>query len=370
MKQAVGRRELIDDSGLRGVRLAERLSHVTDEWLVEIWNEVGVPADRRVALVAVGGYGRGELAPFSDLDLLLLHDGWKGIDEVASRLWYPIWDSGLKLGHSVQTVRQAIELARSEFDSATALLSARHLVGDADLTTELAGAARKLWSSGSSERLQSLVQRVRSRQAEHGEVAFLLEPNLKEGRGGLRDIHALLWAESAGVSITRSDRDALEAGRDVLMSVRVALHRHVGRASEVLHLEDQDSVASLCGYPSADALAAAVSNAGRSVAWVGDEVWARVEAARGRVRPDQDLAPGVVLRRGEVHLDDSIDPATDPSLLLRVAASAARQRARIDRPTLDRLAQSSPPMPRPWPVGAIDDLVGLVLTGHDESPGL
>jgi len=370
MKQAVGRRELIDDSGLRGVRLAERLSHVTDEWLVEIWNEIGVPADRRVALVAVGGYGRGELAPFSDLDLLLLHDGWKGIDEVASRLWYPIWDSGLKLGHSVQTVRQAIELARSEFDSATALLSARHLVGDADLTTELAGAARKLWSSGSSERLQSLVERVRSRQAEHGEVAFLLEPNLKEGRGGLRDIHALLWAESAGVSITRSDRDALEAGRDVLMSVRVALHRHVGRASEVLHLEDQDSVASLCGYPSADALAAAVSNAGRSVAWVGDEVWARVEAARGRVRPDQDLAPGVVLRRGEVHLDDSIDPATDPSLLLRVAASAARQRARIDRPTLDRLAQSSPPMPSPWPVGAIDDLVGLLLTGHDAIPVL
>ena len=370
MVQAVARREVLDDQKLRGVRLAERLSAVTDEWLRGVWDEAGVPEGRRVALVAVGGYGRGELAPFSDLDLLLVHDGWKGIDEVASRLWYPVWDAGLKLGHSVQTVKQAIELARTELDSATALLSARHLAGDATLTAELALAAEKLWSGGSADRLQNLMDRVRSRQSEHGEVAFLLEPNLKEGYGGLRDIHALLWAEAAGVPISRSDRAALEAGRDVLTSVRVALHRHLGRAAEVLHLEDQDAVATLCGYPSADALAAAVSNAGRSVAWVGDEVWARVEASRGRIRPDQDLAPGVVLRRGEVHLDDSIDPATDPTLLLRVAASAARQRARIDRATLDRLAQSGSPLPSPWPVGAIDDLVGLLLTGHDAIPVL
>ena len=246
----------------------------------------------------------------------------------------------------------------------------RLLAGDESLANELSAEGIKAWKASASNRLPQLMQRVRERQQDNGEVAFLLEPNLKEGYGGLRDIHALIWAEAAGVEITRSDRDALDAGRDVLMAVRVALHRHVGRAVEVMHLEDQDVVAELCGYRNADALVAALSNAGRSVAWVGDEVWARVAAAKTKPIPDQHLAPGVILHHGEVHLDETVDPATDPTLLLRVAASAARHKARIDRPTLDRLAQSCPAMPSPWPVGAIDDFVGLLLTAHDAIPVL
>ena len=261
-------------------------------------------------------------------------------------------------------------MAKTELDAATALLSVRLLAGDESLANELSAEGIKAWKASASNRLPQLMQRVRERQQDNGEVAFLLEPNLKEGYGGLRDIHALIWAEAAGVEITRSDRDALDAGRDVLMAVRVALHRHVGRAVEVMHLEDQDVVAELCGYRNADALVAALSNAGRSVAWVGDEVWARVAAAKTKPIPDQHLAPGVILHHGEVHLDETVDPATDPTLLLRVAASAARHQARIDRPTLDRLAQSCPAMPSPWPVGAIDDFVGLLLTAHDAIPVL
>jgi [protein-PII] uridylyltransferase len=301
---------------------------------------------------------------------MLIHDGAKNIDDLASKIWYPIWDSGLKLGHSVCTVKQATELAKSELDAATALLSVRLLAGDESLANELSIEGVKTWKAGASNRLPQLMQRVRDRQQDSGEVAFLLEPNLKEGYGGLRDIHALIWAEAAGVEISRSDRDALDAGRDVLMAVRVALHRHVGRAVEVMHLEDQDAVASLCGYRNADALVAALSNAGRSVSWVGDEVWARVASAKTKPVADQLLAPGVILHLGEIHLDETVDPATDPTLLLRVAASAARHKARIDRPTLDRLAQSCPPMPSPWPVGAIDDFVGLLLTAHDAIPVL
>ena len=365
-----GRREVLENTSLRGVRMARELSLATDEWLAELWSSAADSLSKRASLVAVGGYGRGELAPFSDLDLVLLHDGVKNIDEIAAKLWYPIWDSGLKLGHSVTTVKQLIELSRTELDSATANLSARHIAGDRSLTDELRAAAEKAWRTASETRLPELMRRVRDRQSEHGEVAFLLEPNLKEGYGGLRDIHALKWAEEAGVPISRSDQASLDGASDVLMSVRVALHRYVGRASEVLHLEDQDAVASLCGYPNADALMSSLSNVARSVSWVGDEVWARVKAARTKPTPDQAVAPGVILRNGEIHLDDTIDPATDPSLVLRVAASAARHRARIDRPTLDRLAQSSPAMPSPWPVGAIDDLVGLLLTGHDAIPVL
>ena len=367
----MSRRAVLDDPALRGTKFTRELCRVTDSWLAEVWSSAMADgaSPKRCALVALGGYGRGELAPFSDLDVVLLHDGVKNIDQIASKIWYPIWDSGVKLGHSVGTVKQLLEIARTELDTATALLSARHLAGDESLTQELSQAAVRVWTS-SKDRLPELMKRVRARQAEHGEVAFLLEPNLKEGYGGLRDIHALLWAEAAGVSITRSDRASLDAGRDVLMTIRVALHRHAGRAVEVLHLEDQDAVASACGYSNADALASALSNAGRSVAWVGDEVWARVSAAGARPEPDRALAPGVILRQGEVHLADDVDPVGDPSLLLRVAASAARQRTRIDRPTLDRLAQSSPAMSAPWPAGAVDDLVGLLLTGHDAIPVL
>ena len=366
------RQQVLADTKLRGVRLTHALCDATDQWIREIWAAASesVKVSKRVALVAVGGYGRGELAPFSDLDIMLIHDGAKNIDDLASKIWYPIWDSGTKLGHSVCTVKQAVELAKTELDAATALLSVRLLAGDESLANELSAEGIKAWKASASNRLPQLMQRVRERQQDNGEVAFLLEPNLKEGYGGLRDIHALIWAEAAGVEITRSDRDALDAGRDVLMAVRVALHRHVGRAVEVMHLEDQDVVAELCGYRNADALVAALSNAGRSVAWVGDEVWARVSAAKTKPIADQHLAPGVILHHGEVHLDETVDPATDPTLLLRVAASAARHKARIDRPTLDRLAQSCPAMPSPWPVGAIDDFVGLLLTAHDAIPVL
>jgi [protein-PII] uridylyltransferase len=366
------RQQVLADTKLRGVRLTHALCDATDQWIREVWATAceSVKVSKRVALVAVGGYGRGELAPFSDLDIMLIHDGAKNIDDLASKIWYPIWDSGTKLGHSVCTVKQAVELAKTELDAATALLSVRLLAGDESLANELSAEGIKAWKASASNRLPQLMQRVRERQQDNGEVAFLLEPNLKEGYGGLRDIHALIWAEAAGVEITRSDRDALDAGRDVLMAVRVALHRHVGRAVEVMHLEDQDVVADLCGYRNADALVAALSNAGRSVAWVGDEVWARVAAAKTKPTTDQHLAPGVILHHGEVHLDETVDPATDPTLLLRVAASAARHKARIDRPTLDRLAQSCPAMPSPWPVGAIDDFVGLLLTAHDAIPVL
>ena len=366
------RQQVLADTKLRGVRLTHALCDATDQWIREVWATAceSVKVSKRVALVAVGGYGRGELAPFSDLDIMLIHYGAKNIDDLASKIWYPIWDSGTKLGHSVCTVKQAVELAKTELDAATALLSVRLLAGDESLANELSAEGIKAWKASASNRLPQLMQRVRERQQDNGEVAFLLEPNLKEGYGGLRDIHALIWAEAAGVEITRSDRDALDAGRDVLMAVRVALHRHVGRAVEVMHLEDQDVVAELCGYRNADALVAALSNAGRSVAWVGDEVWARVAAAKTKPIPDQHLAPGVILHHGEVHLDETVDPATDPTLLLRVAASAARHKARIDRPTLDRLAQSCPAMPSPWPVGAIDDFVGLLLTAHDAIPVL
>lgn len=366
------REAVLGDHRLRGVRLCRALSDATDAWLSGIFEAaVAEVAPRKpVALVALGGYGRGELAPFSDLDLLLLHGGERRIDEIASRIWYPVWDAGLKLGHGVATVKQVLQLAATELDTATALLHLRLVAGDVGLATELHERATKAWRTGGRARLLELRRRVQERQQANGEVAFLLEPNLKEGYGGLRDIHAIGWAVAAGLDLSRPDRAALDAGQDVLTSVRVALHRHTGRPGEVLHLEDQDAVARRCGYRSADALMAAISNAGRTVAWVTDELWGRVELEQAPHPPDRLLAPGVELRRGEVHLAESAEPADDATLVLRVAAAAARQGARIDRVSLDRLAMTTPALSSPWPAGAFDELVGLLLTGHAAIPVL
>ena len=341
-------------------------------WLVSMWRDAidTVRPSGAVALVAIGGYGRGELAPFSDLDLMLVHDGQRSIEDLSMKLWYPIWDAGLKLGHSVCTPKQALERATDDLDSATALLTVRHIAGDENLSRDLARRATEQWRKQASKRLPELLDRVRSRQRDNGEVAYLLEPNLKEGHGGLRDIQAIAWAEAAGIEVRRSDQTSLASGYEVLMNVRVALHRLRGRADEIVRLQDQDILAEMCGYSSADALMASLSSVGRTIAWVGDEVWARIEATRRKPSPDKPLAPGVVLRNGEVHLDDSVDPTVDPTLLLRTATAAARHAARIDRVTLDRLAQQCPSMPSPWPAGAVDDLVGLLLCGHDAIPVL
>lgn len=366
------RSAVLESTDLRGRRLARELSEKTDSWLQLVWNEASTAGvvQGSMALIAIGGYGRGELAPFSDLDVMFLHEGQRAVDEFASRLWYPIWDAGLKLGHSVCTIKQALDRAKDDLDSATALLSVRTIAGDQALGEKLAREAGDLWRRNATKRLPELVERVLARQRQHGEVAYLLEPNVKEGYGGLRDIHALQWAQSAGIEIRRSDAASLDSAHEVLMNLRVALHRLRGRADEIVRLEDQDALAEMCGYSSADALMGSLSSVGRTVAWVGDEVWARVESARRKAVPDKPLTPGVVLRDGEVHLDDTIDPASDPTLLLRVGTAAARHRARIDRTTLDRLAQQAPSMPNPWPAGAVDDLVGLLLCGHDAIPVL
>lgn len=366
------RTAVIESTSLRGARLARELAERTDEWLADLWHRAmeSHPITGSCALLAIGGYGRGELAPYSDLDVMLVHEGQRGVDALASQLWYPIWDEGLALGHAVCTLKQALERSREDIESATALLTIRTIAGDPGLADRLSSDLHAQWRRQASKTMPVLVDKVRERQQRHGEVAYLLEPNVKEGYGGLRDIHALAWAEASGIEIRRSDRASLASAHEVLMNVRVALHRLRGRADEVVRLEDQDALASACGYSSADALMSSLSSVGRTVAWVGDEVWARVDAARRKPQPDKPLTPGVVQRAGEVHLDDTIDPASDPTLLLRIATAAARHRARIDRITLDRLAQQSPSMPSPWPAGAIDDLVGLLLCGHDALPVL
>uniref|UniRef100_UPI0034DFE5AE [protein-PII] uridylyltransferase family protein n=1 Tax=Streptomyces harbinensis TaxID=1176198 RepID=UPI0034DFE5AE len=165
-----------------------QLAQLTDTWLTGLLGHR--PHTPRVALVAVGGYGRGELSPRSDLDLLLLHDGTGTAAEIAAladRVWYPVWDLGISLDHSVRTLAEAHETAADDLKVHLGLLDARHIAGDAALTTELRTALLAQWRAQAPARLPALHELGRERARRHGELPFLLEPDLKEARGGLRD---------------------------------------------------------------------------------------------------------------------------------------------------------------------------------------
>ncbi|CAN5262700.1 hypothetical protein BH20ACT3_BH20ACT3_05450 [soil metagenome] len=208
------RDRLCADPTLRGRAFSEAWRGCVDPWLVERFEAAtagdGLGAED-LALVAVGGYGRGDVAPGSDLDLVLLHRSKFPPAGVAEQLWYPIWDEGLKLGHAVRTVDEALDLAGSDLDTATSLLTVRHLAGNEELTVALADAASAQWRKKAKRYLGMLRTSVATRQAQAGEVAYLLEPDLKEGRGGLRDIQALRWADAARRVLEPGDDEALAA---------------------------------------------------------------------------------------------------------------------------------------------------------------
>src|SRR5208283_2109543 len=173
---------------------ARRTTQV-DRWLAGM-----LGAEPGVALVAVGGYGRRELLPGSDLDVLLLHAGQDGIASIADRIWYPVWDSGARLDHAVRTVPQARRVARADIKVALGLLSARHVAGDPALTTQLREGALEDWRAAARTRLAELRDLHNERARIFGELAFLLEPDLKEARGGLRDVHAIQAIAAAWVA--------------------------------------------------------------------------------------------------------------------------------------------------------------------------
>jgi [protein-PII] uridylyltransferase len=359
---------VIADHSRRGRDFCRALSDATDALLCGLFEEATDGDGSGIALVATGGYGRQELAPGSDLDVWLLHDGRPDVGAVAERLWYPIWDAGLKLGHAVRTPKEALELATDDLDTGTAALTARWIAGDRGPADAFIEPAAARWRKRGARWLDTLHERVVARHAVAGEVAFLLEPDLKEGQGGLRDIHALQWAEAARPVMLPGDVDALRDAEDTLLEVRVELHRASGRATDILVLDRQDELAAILGDVDADALMARVAAAGRAVAWISDEVWRRETSASRLALPrafrrERYLSESVALRDREVHIDPDGD-FDDPTLALRAAAVAATCNVTIARVSLDLLAERAPVLPDPWPDGARAAFVELLSTGH------
>ena len=341
-----------------------RRSAETDRWLAAL-----LGAEAGVALVAVGGYGRRELLPGSDLDVLLLHDGRKGIAAMADRIWYPIWDSGTRLDHAVRTTSEARKVARKDLKVALGLLYARHVAGDPELTSALRVGALEDWRVSAGSRLAELQALHVERTERSGELAFLLEPDLKEARGGLRDVHAIQAIAAAWVAPGPGPR--VRACYESIMDARHALHEITGRPTDRLVLQEQDEVARVLGLLDADALMRHLAGAGRTVAYSVDQAFRQAQRSRGGRRRGKaqrrPLADGLVEQDGEVVLARAADPATDPALPLRAAAAAAQAGLALAPRTLARLADC-PPLPVPWPPDARDALITLLGAGPATVP--
>lgn len=361
----LGRHALAVDRSLVGRSLCEAYARRADDFLASLFADA-VDRPSGVSLVALGGYGRRELSLQSDLDVLLLHDGSRDVATIADAVWYPVWDLGVKLGHAVRTRKEAVAVARDDLDSATAMLQARHVAGDAHLTTELRHRIEELWRTRAEQYLPALAEKIRDRHERAGEVAFLLEPDLKDGRGGLRDVQSLHWAEQARPLLWEGDDRALAEAYEVLLDARVELHRRTGRPGDVLLLQEQDGVAAAVGDTDADELLHRVAAAGRTIAFRSDDAWRRIESSLrgplGRIfRRDRALTHDLVLRDGEVHLTVDAD-LTDPVLALRVASTAGGEDVPVHRSVLDALVGAAP-LPSPWPAPARRELVRLLGTG-------
>ena len=364
------RDRLLADNALLGRVWCEAWTAAIDQWLVGLYNKV-FDNQSGVCLLAVGGTGRREMAPRSDIDVMVVHRGSaKKIEAGLADLWYPIWDTGIHLGHSVRAANQKLSVSADQLETATTMLAGRWIAGDRSLADEVLLAATRAWQSDASAWLALLSERGLARHRADGEVAFLLEPNLKEGRGGLRDMHELRWIDAAGRGIAAEAPAALAAAYDTLLRARVALHRVAPIAGDVLRLEDQDAIAVAGQFGSADDLMAAVSSAARTLSWQFDRAWHAVaRSAKEPVKP-RPLASGVTLRNGEVELGVDVWPERDPTLMLQLALGAARSESPIATRALETLNERIPDWPQPWPTGAAEELVALLLEGPRAIPVL
>ncbi|MFI8522037.1 [protein-PII] uridylyltransferase [Streptomyces sp. NPDC085481] len=391
---AAARLRLLTEKAQSGPPRRTALARLTDDWLAGLFDAAAPP--RGVALVAVGGYGRGELSPRSDLDLLLLHDGSTDAGTVATladRVWYPVWDLGLALDHSVRTPAEARRTASEDLKVQLGLLDARTVAGDGGLVATLRTAVLADWRNQAIRRLPELDALCRERAERSGELQYLLEPDLKEARGGLRDAQALRAVAASWLA--DAPREGLDDARRRLLDARDALHLATGRATDRLALQEQDAVAAELGLLDADTLLREVYEAARTISYASDVTWREVNrvlkarSARPRLRgllggrgragagrpgagkPPVErtpLAEGVVEMDGEVVLALSARPERDPVLPLRAAAAAAQAGLPLSLHAVRRLAATAKPLPVPWPAEAREELVTLLGAGESTVP--
>ena len=313
-----------------------------------------LPVPPGCALVATGSLARRELAPHSDLDLLLLHP--EGEQPDVGKLWYPLWNSDYRIDHAVRTPAECAGMMSADSTAALALLEMRHLSGDAELTARTREMVLREWRVEIHGNFNALVGTAIARWRRSGSVVTMTHPDLKNGRGGLRDldlIRALALAQLC-------DEPPLAEERRLLLDVRALLHTHARRRRDVLDPEFATDIAAEMGLTDRHELSAQLAAAARRI---DAAVTAALATARGalgsRARGDRrPLDIDVVDAGGEITLSRRPD-LSDPALLLRVAAASARTRLPVAEHTWTRLHEL-PPLPEILPAAAVEDFFALL----------
>ncbi|WP_406816417.1 [protein-PII] uridylyltransferase [Mycobacterium sp. M23085] len=377
---AASRRQLLSEgSKLHAAELRHAWLDLHESWLMAKAAEIGIADDSGFAIVGIGGLGRHELLPYSDLDLMLLHDNKSDdvLGKVADSLWYPLWDANVRLDHSVRTVSGALGVANTDMIAALGMLDARHIAGDARLSDELVAGARRQWRTAIRSRMNELVEMTQARWERCGRIAQRAEPDLKSGQGGLRDVQLLdalgvaQLIDRRGMARPESPGGSLDDAHLTLLDVRTELHRVSGRGRDQLQAQYADEISAALHIGDRFDLARKLSDAGRTIAYHTETGIRTAENALPRRgvtalvrRPKRrPLDEGVVEYAGEIVLARDARPDTDAGLVLRVAAASAGTGLPIGAATLSRLAASAPEMPVPWPRESLDDLLVVLSAG-------
>ncbi len=371
--------------GLSGKALLAEQSRLVDDYITEYFRAAG-EACQGMAVVALGGYGRCELFPFSDIDLMLLYqpEVKESVGTVVDRVLYPLWDAGLEVGHGVRTVEESIEHAEEEFFFQVAMLDSRLLVGDQLLFAELQDQFRSRFIEGERKDFVETMKQLRDKRRQRfGKHSYLLEPHVKNGKGGMRDIQAMFWTAQVVFGLNdlteivesgillKEEKEAFVNSWDMLVKVRNRLHYISGRKNEQLFFEQQEEIAGKLGYRNAKGVLGVekfmrdLYGHLRVIAVTTDLFFEHVEEVLGLAGNEPGkpaalvLEEGIELRGNRVHLTaSSAEIEAKPYLLMRLFLASSRQKVAIHHRTWKKLIAnlavltdkicSSPRMTKPF----------------------
>jgi [protein-PII] uridylyltransferase len=366
--------------GAGGMEIAAAFSTMMDHLIRHLFGVVTDSLARqfpgysaRFAVIAQGGYGRGELNPHSDIDLLFLY-AWKVspyVESVTEKLLYTLWDAGLNVGHATRNIAECIRMADLDMRVRTALLDARYLCGDYSLYQEFEKTAEKRLVK---RKLRRFVEEKRaeteSRHASYGGSVYLLEPDVKEGEGGLRDIHAARWIARVQENIkdldtlalrnivTSADIAQLKASQDFLLRVRNELHFSTGKHQDQLTFEEQEKVSRALGYHGEEKLKAVevfmrdyylhAAQISRITALIIHRLTDKSRPLFGaRYTLATTLREGVRLSKGCITITKPEIVQADPANMIRIFADAQQHQAELTHDTRELLREN---------VGVIDEV--------------
>lgn len=367
-----------DDDGVyrNGATKRKARTELAMQCLTELWNagckDVSFPVpDSGIGFAAVGSLARGQLGPSSDLDLVIIYEprtlNDQQLNELANKLWYPLWDSGLDLDHSIRTRAQCEEVTDHDLPAAMGWLDVKPIAGDTALITTTVTSILERWRKAARKRLPELLDSAKARLDEFGRLQYVNQPDIKEARGGLRD--SVLVSALAASWLADRPHGIYDEAVERLLDVRDCIHLVAGKDTNLMLTPYQAKVAAMLGladptWPeneraaySIDDLQTLLARIGRRISFSLDSTASRAEhslthekprfaffqmfsqrSGGKREAPQFDVvAPGVAKHEGELVLAPGAEPAKDAKLALRMAVAAGEFGLPINPSTLVNL---------------------------------